>query len=392
MRELLGRAEVSRARRRIFEDDPRTISEQRALTEIAAPPFGEASRAARMAELMAEAGLTRIGTDREGNVLGWWGGGEAPLVLSAHLDTIFSQGTDVRVREKGRRLVGPGISDDGRGLAALLALARVIVETRPALTRPILFAATVGEEGEGDLRGVRYLFREGGPARNASAFLALDGAGLSRVVTGGLGSRRFRLSARGPGGHSWVDWGTPNPIHALGRAVARFTELGLAEQPRTTLSVGRWWGGTSVNSIPQEAWVELEVRSESLVELDRLDGSIRRGADAAIAGVNAGANGRGRLQLVVEVIGERPAGRTDQSERLVQAALAATRAVEATPELAVSSTDSNIPMAMGIPAVTIGAGGEAGLAHTLDEWYHNEGGPEGVLRALLTVLLSVGGE
>ena len=263
LRELLGCAEVSRARRRIFEDDARTISEQRALTEIAAPPLCEESRATRMAELMAEAVLTRIETDREGNVLWWWGGGEAPLVLSAHLDTIFPQGTDVHVREEGRRLVGPGISDDGRGLAALLALARVIVETRPALAGPLLFAATVGEEGEGDLRGVRYLFRDGAPARNASAFLALDEAGLSRVVTNGLGSRRFRLSARGPGGHSWVDRSTPNQIHVLGRAVARFTELGLAKRPRTTLSVGRWWGGTSVSAIPQKAWVELEVRSAS---------------------------------------------------------------------------------------------------------------------------------
>src|SRR5690606_692127 len=247
-----------------------------------------------------------------------------------------------------------GISDDGRGLAALLALARAIVGAEVQLARPLLFVATVDEEGEGDLRGVRHLLREGGPAPAAHGFVSLDGAGLSSVVTRRLASRRFRLVARGPGGHSWVDWGTPNPIHALGRAVASFLELRLSEEPRTTLSVGRWSGGTSVNAIPQDAWVELEVRSESLAELDRLDGAVRVCARDAVAEANRSANGRGRVELAVELIGDRPAGGTDPREGLVRAALAATRAVGASPELAVSSTDANIPMALGIPAVTIG--------------------------------------
>src|SRR5688572_17031536 len=307
LRALLDRPDVARARTRIYEDDARTLRDQRELTEIAAPPFGEEPRSRRMAELMADAGLERTERDRLGNVLGWLGPTSgAPLIVSAHLDTIFPEGTDVRVKEDGDRLVGPGISDDGRGLAALLALGRALVHARPALPRPILFAATVGEEGEGDLRGVRHLFRPGGPAEGAAGFLSLDGAGLSRIVTGGLGSRRFRLTVRGPGGHSWVDWGTPNPIHALGRAVAAFTELALAREPRTTLSVGRWAGGTSVNAIPQDAWVELEVRSQAVAELNRLDARIRQGAEAALAEVNRGANGRGRAELVVEVIGDRP--------------------------------------------------------------------------------------
>lgn len=387
-RSLLGRSDLARARTRIYADDARTLSEQRALTEIPSPPFGEGPRAERMAQLLAESGLERIERDALGNVLAYWGrGGAAPVILSAHLDTIFPRGTDVRVRTEGDRLIGPGISDDGRGLAALLALARALVQARPKLARPILFAATVGEEGEGDLRGVRHLFRSGGPCAGAAAFISLDGAGLSRIVTGGLGSRRFRLTVRGPGGHSWVDWGTPNPIHALGRAVAAYTELALVQEPRTTLSVGRWSGGTSVNAIPQDAWVELEVRSQSVGELDRLDERIRAGAADALAHVNRGANGRGRAELAVAVIGDRPPGATDPSAPLVQAALAATRAVGADPELAVSSTDANIPMALGIPAITMGAGGEAGLAHTTDEWYRNEGGPEGVLRALLTLVL-----
>jgi tripeptide aminopeptidase len=387
MQAILERADVARARTLIYQDDQHTLRDQRELTEIAAPPFGEGLRSERMAELMRNAGLERTTRDKLGNVVGWWGpSGEDPVIVSAHLDTIFPEGTDVTVREEGDRLVGPGISDDGRGLAALLTLARALAHARPALPRPLMFAATVGEEGEGDLRGVRHLFRSGGPAEYATAFISLDGAGLSRIVTGGLGSRRFRIAVRGPGGHSWVDWGTPNPIHALGRAVAAFTQLALAQEPRTTLSVGRWSGGTSVNSIPQDAWVELDVRSQSVTELDRLDARIRQSADEALAYVNQSANGRGRAELAVQVIGDRPAGSTDASQPLVRAAVSATQAVGASPELAVSSTDANIPMSLGIPAVTMGAGGEAGLAHTPDEWYRNEGGPEGILRALLTVM------
>ena len=362
---LLARTEVVRACALIREDDARTIQAQRELTEIPSPPFGEATRAARMAEMMADTGLVDVELDGVGNVVGRWGPAQGePMVVSAHLDTVFPSGTDVRVREQGDLLVGPGISDDGRGLAALLTLARALGASSLQSPRPILFAATVGEEGEGDLRGVRYLFRERGPARHAIGFVSLDGAGLSRIVTAGPGSRRFRLTVRGPGGHSWVDWGTPNPIHALGRAVARFTELTLAQDPRTTLSVGRWAGGKSINAIPQQAWVEIEVRSQSVPELERLTTEIRGEAEAAVAAANEAALGRGDVDLSVEVIGDRPAGVTRPDARLVLIALAATRAMNAVPELALSSTDANLPMALDIPAITIGAGGEAGLAHT----------------------------
>ena len=391
VRDLLARPDVERARSRIYGDDARTVREQIELTEIPSPPFGEGPRGRRMAELMAASGLKQVSIDEVGNVLGCWGPADgAPLVLSAHLDTIFPAGTDVRVRRDGDRLVGPGISDDGRGLAALLAVARALTSDGPPLARPLLFAATVGEEGEGDLRGARHLFRDGSTARGAAGFVSLDGAGISRIVSGGLGSRRFRLTVKGPGGHSWVDWGMPNPIHALAHAVADFTDLALATDPRTTLSVGRWGGGTSVNSIPQDAWVELEVRSQSLPELNRLDARIRAGAERALTQVNRGADGRGRAELTLSVIGDRPAGRTDAGQPLVGAAVAATEAVGGIPELAVSSTDANIPMSLGIPAITLGAGGEAGHAHTSDEWYRNEGGPEGIVRALLIVLLSAG--
>ncbi|MDE2773881.1 MAG: M20/M25/M40 family metallo-hydrolase [Gemmatimonadota bacterium] len=388
-RSLLDSRELAPTRAFIVADDARTLRQQCELTQIPAPPFREGPRADRMAQLMADSGLDGAEKDGAGNVLGWWGASRAaPVVVSAHLDTVFPEGTDVHVRKRGGRLVGPGISDDARGLAALLGLARALSATGLELERPVLFAATTGEEGEGDLRGARHLFREGGPAREASAFLSLDGAGLGRVVTRGLGSRRFRLRVRGPGGHSWVDWGTPNPIHALGRAVTSMTELRLCERPRSTLTVGRWSGGTSVNSIPQDAWVEVEIRSESRPELDRLEAEVRTRADEALHAVDRGAaTGRRDLKLTVEVIGDRPVGRTDSDALLVRAAVAATRAVGAAPQLDVSSTDANIPMSLGIPAVTMGAGGVAGLAHTTEEWYRNERGPEGLLRALLTLMM-----
>ena len=387
---LLKEPAVQDARDFLERDDARVLAEQRELTEIPAPPFGEDARAARMAELFREAGLREVSIDAEGNVLGWLAERRAdhPLIVSAHLDTVFPEGTDVRVREKGDRLVGPGISDDGRGLAALLGLARVLRRGGLHLRTPVLFVATVGEEGAGDLRGVRHLFREGGPASRASGFISLDGAGINRIVTSGLGSRRFRVIVAGPGGHSWVNWGTANPIHALGDAVARWTRMPLPEDPPATLTVARWGGGTSVNAIPQEAWVELELRCVSEDILARLEAGVRRALADVVQAVNAGAaTGTDGLTAEIESMGTRPAGETETRELLVQAGVCATRALAATPELAVSSTDANIPMSLGIPAITMGAGGEAGQAHTTDEWYRNVQGPDGILRALITVLL-----
>jgi acetylornithine deacetylase/succinyl-diaminopimelate desuccinylase-like protein len=388
-RVLLRDPGVREAQRYLEEDDERVLSEQCELSEIPAPPFGEAPRARRMAELFRETRLEHVELDAEGNVLGWLGRGSGdPLILSAHLDTVFPDGTDVRVQRKGDRLIGPGISDDGRGLAALLGLARVLRRGNLHVQGPLLFAATVGEEGAGDLRGVRHLFRGGGPAARARGFISLDGAGMNRIVASGLGSRRFRVIVTGPGGHSWVNWGTANPIHALGEAVSRWTKMPLPEDPPATLTVARWGGGTSINAIPQEAWVELELRCVSEDILARLEAGIRRTLADVLSGVAASAApGTEGLRAEIEDIGTRPAGETDSRELLVQAAVAATRALDATPELAVSSTDANIPMSLGVPAITMGAGGEAGSAHTTDEWYRNVQGPDGILRALLTVLL-----
>lgn len=388
-RELLDRPDVAGAVARLRDDDERTLRDQMELTRIPAPPFGEEARGRRMAELFDEAGLTGVETDDEGNVLAWLEGrSEAPpFVLAAHLDTVFPAGTDLTVRRDGDRLEGPGISDDGRGLAALLAMARAMVAAEVVVECPVLFVATVGEEGAGDLRGVRNLFREGSPARHARAFVSLDGAGVRRVVSMGLGSRRYRIHALGRGGHSWVDFGTPNPIHALGRLVAGATSLPLPRDPMTSLTVARWSGGTSVNAIPRDAWIELEIRSEALDAVEALDREVRRLAEEAVAGVNASAADGAPVDLRMEPIGDRPAGATPPESKLVRAASAATRAVGAEPELALSSTDANVPMALGIPAVTLGAGGTAGSAHTPDEWYRNNEGPDGIVRALLTLLL-----
>lgn len=389
-RRLLDGPAVRQAARHIRSTDERTLGEQCELTEIPAPPFGEDDRAGRMAELMRAAGLAGVERDREGNVRARLPGpGDGPpFIVAAHLDTVFPPGTDVRVRRRSGRLVGPGISDDGRGLAVLLALARAFVATELEAPGPLLFVATVGEEGPGDLRGVRHLFREGGPGREARGFLSLDGAGMTRIVTGGLGSRRYRVRVTGSGGHSWVDFGTPNPVHALGGLVADVAELTLPEVPATSLTVARWSGGTSINTIPREAWVELEVRSEDDAVLDELDAEVRRLAAVRVSRANHAAGaGTDPLELTVEGIGRRPAGSTAPRSGLVRAAAAATRALGGEPELTVSSTDANLPMTLGIPAVTMGAGGEAGQAHTPDEWYRNRRGPEGVIRALLTILL-----
>lgn len=347
-----------------------------------------------MQRLMEEAGLEQLSCDAVGNVVGWfpgsrpWSAGSShpPLVVSAHLDTVFPPGMPIEVVREGNLLRGPGIADDARGLASLLALVRAAQSARIDFDAPLLVVATVGEEGTGDLRGVRHLFSERGALRSGcAAFLSLDGAGIRRIVNVGLGSLRYRATVRGPGGHSWVDYGTPNPIHALARALDNLTRVPLPAVPTTTLSIGRWGGGTSVNAIPTEAWVEFEVRSEAEVELSRMDLEIRSILDRIVV---RDLHDRGAgLELTLDRLGRRPAGGTAPHHPVVEAALAATRALGVDPELALSSTDANLPMSLGVPAITLGAGGNAGQAHTPDEWYRNEKGPDGIARALLTLLL-----
>ena len=384
-RDTLRLPAVRRAADHVLADDEATLRSQIELSEIPAPAFQEAERGRRMGVLLAEAGLPAPVADTVGNVLTTRPGSKSvpPLVVSAHLDTVFPAGTDVTVHRDGDFLRGPGISDDARGLATLLAVARAMTGAGIATRAPVIFAATVGEEGIGDLRGVKHLFGTDGAGRGAAGFVSLDGAGLDRIVIDGLGSRRYRLEVTGPGGHSWVDWGTPNPIHALLDVGRSLTSIALPLDPVTTLTVGRIGGGTSVNAIPQSAWIEIDTRSASGESLDALEAEIRARVEAAPAA-------HGRLPFGLTVIGDRPGGTSDPDAPLVRAAFAATRAVGGSPLPGLSSTDANVPMALGIPALTIGCGGEAGLAHTTEEWYRNVGGAKGVLRALYTVLLAAG--
>jgi acetylornithine deacetylase/succinyl-diaminopimelate desuccinylase-like protein len=367
------------------ETDERTLDDQMELTAVPAPPFGEAHRGERFSKLLSECARD-VSTDAVGNVVGWRGrrDGAAPLVVAAHLDTVFPPDTDVHVTRAGEVLRGPGIGDDGRGLAVLLALGRAMEAAGVTLRRPLLMVGTVGEEGVGDLRGVRHLFDDEGEARSAAAFVSLDGAGMARIVTRGVGSRRYRISVSGPGGHSWMDWGTPNPVHAMADAVSRMTR---EDTPGATLTVGRIQGGISINAIPEEAWMEVDVRSMEEAPMAAQEAHILNAVESAVARNQAAGRGSGTLSSAWERIGRRPAGATDDEELLVRAAVAATRALGTTPQLVASSTDANVPMDLGIPAVTLGGGGQAGQAHTLEEWYRNIEGPAGVARILMTLMV-----
>jgi len=398
---LLAHERVRAARSHLERTDEVTLARQAALCAIPAPTGAEGRRAAHVAELFRAVGLHDVTIDEVGNVYGWTGsnGGRAyaPVVLSAHLDTVFGPEVNVAVERRGQRLEGPGISDNARGLAALVAVAEAMVVTRVRTARPVLFAATVGEEGSGDLRGVKYLLDGGNgvgaqhaaPLRPA-AFIALDGAGLERVVHRALGSKRYRVTFRGPGGHSWAAFGVANPANAVGRATALLADLptrAAPPAPRTTCAVVRLGGGTGLNSIPQEAWLDLDLRSEDPKALAQLDVTVRAALDRALDDENRRrASGTPPLTLEHRPIGDRPSGVTPRTHPLVLAAIAANRVLGRDAELASASTDANVPIALGIPAIALGAGGKAGDAHLATEWYENTEGALGIVRALLVTV------
>ncbi len=388
---LLAHERIRAARRHVERADELTLARQAALSATPAPTGAEAARGARVAELFREIGLSHVGVDQAGNVRGWFGNGDgsAPVVLAAHLDTVFGPEVDVRVTRHGQRLEGPGISDNARGLAALVAVAEALVATRVATTRPILFAATVGEEGSGDLRGVKYLLNggmgDGGRGHpTPAAFIALDGAGLERVIHRALGSKRYHVTFRGPGGHSWAAFGVANPANAVGRAAALLADLPIATAPRTTCAVVGLGGGTGLNSIPQDAWLDLDLRSEDPRALEQLDVTVRAALERAADDENRSRTaGTPPLRVALQLVGDRPCGITPRAHPLVQAAIAANRALGRDAELASASTDANAPIALGIPAIALGAGGKAGDAHLTTEWYENVEGALGIVRALL---------
>jgi acetylornithine deacetylase/succinyl-diaminopimelate desuccinylase-like protein len=349
-----------------------TLEQQVQLTEIEAPPFGEQTRAEEFRRRLTALGFQNVRIDSEGHVIAERpGSGTGPVVVvSGHLDTVFPKGTDVRVRREGNRLMAPGIGDDGRGLAVVLTVARAFQQLQIPTTGTILFVGTVGEEGQGDLRGVRHLFtRE--LAGRVDYFISVDGSG-SNVTSAAVGSNRYTVTFEGPGGHSYGAFGMPNPAHALGRAVAAIADLQVPTSPKTTFSVSVLSGGTSVNSIPADVAFEIDMRSEQPGPLAELDARVRSAIAAAVAAEKARwPRSTVPLAARIDTIGIRPAGAQPDSAPIVQVALAASRALGLTSTTGASSTDANIPISMGIPAIEMDGGGRGGASHAPEEWYED---------------------
>jgi acetylornithine deacetylase/succinyl-diaminopimelate desuccinylase-like protein len=378
---------------RFFDSNANRITEEQIrICSIPAPPFAETERAKYFSERFSALGLADVSIDEEGNCLALRNGTRSSplLALSAHLDTVFPEGTDCTVKRRGSKLLAPGISDDVSGLVALLAMAEALQTCEIQTAGSLLFVVTVGEEGAGDLRGVRHVFTRGKFADRIDAFVSLDGAGIERITNSALGSRRYRVNLTGEGGHSWSDFGMANPVHALGRAIAKLSSYPAAKTPKTTFNVGRIEGGSSINAIPQQATMEVDLRSANEDELLKLDAFFRRAMREAIADENSLRTNGQPVQLNVELIGERPSGETRADSALVKLAWDATELVGSTPRLDQASTDSNLPISLGIPAITLGAGGTGGNVHTLDEWFDPNGREAGLKRALLVLLAVVG--
>lgn len=373
--------------------EEQSLAELIELTEIPAPPFGEEARAVRFAEMLRVAGLTDVRIDEVGNVIGRRPGtqGDRRVAYAAHLDTVFPAETDVTVERDGNRFTAPGIGDNTRGLITVLEVLRALEHEGIETEADLLFIGNVGEEGLGDLRGVKHLFRD--DAARIDSFVAVDGGNASRIVYGGVGSHRYRVTFMGPGGHSWGAFGLANPQHALGRAIALFDENATAVTatgPRTSYNVGRIGGGTSINSIPFEAWMEIDMRSGDQAKLDDIDAVMRDAVMTALEQENAGRLDGPALTVDIKRVGTRPAALGDASSPLVQRAMAATQALGIDPSLQISSTDSNLPISRGIPAVTMSRGGRSGGAHSLDEYWENVDAHLGPQVGLLTLLAEAG--
>ena len=379
------------ARALLAANDAALVRSQVALSEIPSPTGMEGERARYVAFRLRDAGLD-IETDSVGNVIAQLGERTetAPVVVCAHLDTVFAAADDVTVTTDGSRLIGRGIGDNARGLAAMIALAETMQRTGLQTRRPIVWLATVGEEALGDLRGAKHYFASD-TGRHTHAALIVDGPGDERVVHRAVGSRRWRVRFTGSGGHSWSAYGLPNPLNAAGSFAAMIAALEIPAEPRTTLSVTRIIGGVSINAIPGEALVEIDLRSVSQAVLEQLSREVRALVDASLGEENdRRARGTRPLVSTVELIGDRPAGETSESHPLVATAIEATRLIGRAPELAAASTDANVPIALGIPAIALGAGGQGGDAHTPQEWFANIDGSAGIAR-LLTVLCATAG-
>ena len=382
--------------------NPKTIMDWQAeMVAIPAPFSGEQARAEWLVARFTEAGLSEVETDEVGNVFGWLMAAKLPpestgpvVVISAHLDTVFPAETPLKPVVDGERLTAPGACDNGAGVVGMLAIVRAMMVAKVELAGALIFMGNVGEEGEGDLRGVRHLYRQQALAGRIAAHIVLDGAGTDSAVTQALGSRRYRVTVTGPGGHSFTDAGTPNPIAALVAALAVVAETQLPEEPRTTLNLGTIGGGTSVNSIPESAQATVDFRSTSADELLRLEVALHRAVEDVVEHCNAqaklsGGQGRGLLDLKIDKIGDRPAAQLPSNSPLLEALSAVDRHLGLRTELRLGSTDANIPLSLGVPALSMGAGGEGGGAHTLAEWYSARDRETGLKRVLLLALAMV---
>lgn len=394
IRKIADEASIEETFRYIRELEPRTTEELIVLTEIPAPPFKEEKRTQKYANMLRKAGADSVWIDKEGNVIALRKGteGTRTVALNAHLDTVFPEGTDVAVKTRGDTLYAPGIGDDTRGLMVVLTVLRALEHQNIKTKSDLLFIGTVGEEGLGDLRGVKYLFGDDGP--DIDFWIAVDGGSINRIVNKALGSHRYRVTFRGPGGHSWGSFGLANPAHALGRAIYYFSREADAftkDGPKTSYNVGRMGGGTSVNSIPFEAWIEVDMRSVSNKRLQQINEIFQDAIEKALDEENKVLRRGPEVTVDIEMIGDRPSGEIAPSSPLVQRALATAQFFGSSNlRLTRSSTDSNIPISRNIPAVTIGRGGSGGNAHSLDEWWLNKDGHIAIQRTLLLLVSQAG--
>jgi len=384
--ELLKEPPVRAALDAVRRNEPATIDSQVKICEIPAPPFHEEERGKELKRLFEQAGLKDVRIDRAGNVIGVRPGKAARpnLVFSAHLDTVFPEGANVKVTRQGSVLKGPGIGDDCRGLAVMLGVIRALNEAHIETPGTITFVADVGEEGLGDLRGMKQLFHETLKGQ-IDKFVSVDGTGFG-ITTLGVGSNRYKVTFKGPGGHSYGAFGMANPIQAMGRAIAKIDAFEVPSQPKTTFNVGRVGGGTSVNAIPFEAWMEVDMRSADPSALKTLDEKFQAALKQAVDEENKRWNNRRPVTVSAELVGVRPAGQTPNDSAIVQTAVAVSRALRLQDTLAEGSTDSNVPMNMGIPAITVGGGGVGAGAHSLNESFDTTDSWKGTQRALLLAI------
>jgi tripeptide aminopeptidase len=398
---LAASPEVRSAFNWLRTQEPQLAQWQMEMARVPAPPFGESARAAWLADRFREVNLDDVRIDDVGNVFGIHpgflaGASRRYVALSAHIDTVFPANTPLNVRQQGSRLYGPGVSDNGAGVTAMLALASLLRNVRLRHALPFVFIGNVGEEGEGDLRGMRHIFSTPRWKDSIAYSVVLDGAGADTIVAEALGSRRFEVIVRGPGGHSWSDFGAPNPIVILSRAIDSFTATPVPASPKTTFNIGVIRGGSSVNSIPESASMKVDIRSTSMTEMERLEQALRLALNRAVedetlaAEMKSSAQKRPGVSCEIVAIGNRPAGELATGSRILHVIRAVDAQLNNAAQVQRASTDANIPLSLGLEAIAIGGGGSGGGAHTLQEWFDSNGRELGLKRILLTMLALAG--